>query len=654
MTCSPRRFARARRALILACLIAILAGCTGLGGEPPIVATLIPPSPAPPTPTEPIAPPARPDLTRGAAVFAANCTRCHGARGDGDGEFARSGQVVIPNHLSDPQTGFRQTPADYFNTITNGRIANLMPPWRDALSLNDRWSVALYAYTLPHTAEQIARGRELYQAACAECHGETGRGDGVRARELRDHPGDLSDAAGMAFISDSAIYTSINEGIGDVMPAQGQAYGGDWTDDDIRAVTAFVRTLALANADPGAVQQVAATPEVTDEAIVGAPPAAVRVTGRVRNATATGMLPDALPLTLFIIQPGTPPRQRTIDGRAAADGAFSFDAVDYDPQSVFIVAARYRDRDFASVVLRGADLEADAADGVLDLSFSIYELTDDPAVIAIAGMVTQLSVVGDSIEVAQVFNIRNTSDRAFTSADTTADGRPIGLVIPLPPGALIASVRGAENRYAIPPDNSALIDTAMVLPGEGHLINVIYLIPYDGDAGAIIEQPINYALDGVARLLVRPVDLAVRGEQFPSIGLEQIGAAQFAAYGGQLTLPARSVLRYELSGRAAEAAAVDRGTGAVVSSNLLPLVAAIVLIAALGIGAAVYIISARMRPAADPTGLDAQIDALAGAIAQLDTDYAAGGIDAESYQVQRAALRARLARLVAQRDEGRA
>jgi mono/diheme cytochrome c family protein len=575
-------------------------------------------------------------------VFAANCTRCHGERGDGDGEFVRSGQVVIANHLSDPQTGFRQTPADYFNTITNGRIAKLMPPWRDALSLRDRWAVALYTYTLHYTPEQIERGRALYHTACAECHGETGRGDGVRARELPDHPGDLSDADGMAFISDRAIYTSIDEGIGDVMPAQGLAYGGDWTDDDIRAVTAFVRTLSLAQTDA----EVSATPEVS-----AAPPATIRVTGRVRNGSTAGMLPDSLPITLFIVQPGAVLRQRTIDARSAADGTFSFDPLDYAPNEVYIAATRYRDRDFASAVLRGDELAADAADGVIDLPITIHELTDDPDVIRIAGLVTQLSIVGDSIEVAQVFNIRNTSDRAFTSADTTPDGRPIGLVMPLPPGALIASVRGAENRYAIPPDNSALIDTAMVLPGEGHLINVIYLIPYDS-VGAIIEQPLNYALDGVARLLVRPVEVMVQSAQLPPIGMERIGETQFAAYGGALNLPAGAVLRYEVSGRAAEAAAVDRGTGAVVSSNLLPLVVGIVLVTAVGIGAAVFVIFARMRTSADPGGLDAQIDALARTIAELDSEYSAGTLNMDSYQAQRAALRARMARLVAQRDAG--
>ena len=37
-------------------------------------------------------------------------------------------------------------------------------------------------------------GQTLYNKNCASCHGKTGLGDGVKARALKDFPGDFSKA----------------------------------------------------------------------------------------------------------------------------------------------------------------------------------------------------------------------------------------------------------------------------------------------------------------------------------------------------------------------------------------------------------------------------------------------------------------------------
>ena len=89
-----------------------------------------------------------PDLALGAQVYAANCTRCHGASGKGDGEFVQSGQVTGVPDFTDPQTAQDATPADWYEIVTNGRLDKLMPPWADKLSDDERWSVANYVYSL--------------------------------------------------------------------------------------------------------------------------------------------------------------------------------------------------------------------------------------------------------------------------------------------------------------------------------------------------------------------------------------------------------------------------------------------------------------------------------------------------------------------------
>ncbi|MBK8027433.1 MAG: c-type cytochrome [Chloroflexi bacterium] len=662
-----------RRLLFAAAAALLLAACSGLAGEPRVVATI---PAATPAPTEPAFPASRPDVALGAALYAENCVRCHGLTGAGDGEFALTGQVQNVASFQDPATSFEQEPHVWFQTITNGRIDKLMPPWQGTLSFEERWAVAMYTYTLHSTEAQIAHGRELFQAECVDCHGETGQGDGPRAAELSESPGDLSDHVGMIYLSDSAMAVSIREGIGDVMPAQGIEFGGEWNEEDIRSVVDYVRTLSLENpsagrslavqaalaataapttqgAGPEAAQATVPPPVATEEVGCTEPtvdassaeaasiPDTVRITGQVTMASAGGTLPESLPIALFAFDPSF--NRTQTDGVAAADGTFAFEDVPYAPGSSYIMTVNYRDRVFASDLRRGQTLADEAATGALDLSVIVYDLTDDPSVISISGMVSQVTVTGDSVEVAQVFSVRNTSDRAFTSGESTAEGAPISLIIPLPPGAVVVSLLGGENRFLVADDSSALIDTALVLPGEEHIINVIYLVPYGG--GAIIEQEINYPFSGTARLLVRPTNLGVIGPQFPSLGPETIGTTQFAAYGSTLELEPAGVLRYELTGAAAEAGTVDRGTG-VVSANNLPVVIAIVLIIAGLIALAIYVITARNRTTETTVGPQQQIDALAAAIADLDAEFEAGRVEEADYQTQRAALKARMARLM--------
>src|SRR5258705_4356331 len=81
--------------------VASLTACGGLAGEPPIVATF-PPQPTSLPDTDVGYPLQPPDLARGAQVFAANCTRCHGTTGAGDGELVKYGQVAPVAFLLHP------------------------------------------------------------------------------------------------------------------------------------------------------------------------------------------------------------------------------------------------------------------------------------------------------------------------------------------------------------------------------------------------------------------------------------------------------------------------------------------------------------------------------------------------------------------------
>jgi mono/diheme cytochrome c family protein len=80
-------------------------------------------------------------------------------------------------------------------------------------------------------------GMALYTKNCASCHGKTGLGDGVKARTIKDFPGDFSKVAFQSLI-DGDIFYRTKTGRGD-MPK----YEGKLADDDIWNIVNYLRTL---------------------------------------------------------------------------------------------------------------------------------------------------------------------------------------------------------------------------------------------------------------------------------------------------------------------------------------------------------------------------------------------------------------------------
>jgi mono/diheme cytochrome c family protein len=79
-------------------------------------------------------------------------------------------------------------------------------------------------------------GMALYTKNCASCHGKAGLGDGVKARMLKDFPGDFS-AAAFQTQSDGEHFYKTKTGKGE-MPK----YEGKLSDDDIWNIVNYMRT----------------------------------------------------------------------------------------------------------------------------------------------------------------------------------------------------------------------------------------------------------------------------------------------------------------------------------------------------------------------------------------------------------------------------
>ena len=64
------------------------------------------------------------------------------------------------------------------------------------------------------SAESIASGRKLYDRHCSECHGDTGKGDGMAGEGLDEKPSNLVDAEWEHGSTDGEIFVVIRDGAG--------------------------------------------------------------------------------------------------------------------------------------------------------------------------------------------------------------------------------------------------------------------------------------------------------------------------------------------------------------------------------------------------------------------------------------------------------
>ncbi|MBZ0302035.1 MAG: cytochrome c [Anaerolineae bacterium] len=618
--------------LVLPLVLLLLAACGGLSGEPEIAVTLPPATAAPPEISIPSSPP---DLAVGAQIFAQNCTRCHGTNGAGDGQLVLTGQINNPGNFTQPDLARVQTPQEWFNTITNGKLDALMPPWKDSLTAQQRWNVALYTYTLSYTADQITRGETLWTANCGEsCDSLTGVGS-------------LTDLETMVSASDAELRAALPAAITD--------------DNDAWAVVAYLRTRAVQNS--GTVGQQVPPPAATEEVqsasggpvTPGAASANVEtgpVLGQIVNGTAGGGTTDGLSVRLFRWSVDFTPLE-PLETTTDADGNYRFDAIELNPAAAYAAAVDYRDRRFISEFVRGTS-------NPLELPITVYEPTEDPSVITIRSLVNQMTAVGTGVQVVQVINFQNTSDRFYTSSNEVSDGAFASVVINLPPGSTVIGFPDDERRYVVSEDQSTVVDTLPVLPNEDHIVQLVYLVPYTGDA--IIEQPLNYTLDGEVRVLLRPDALEVLSDQLSAIGPQTVGQNTYKGYGGTLQLSASDALSFELRGEPAPAAAELDQPQVVTSNNLIAVVGAVLIVLGLVIGG-LYIVYRRRSgtpapvsapaPAAKPARSDDKklIDALIRQIAELDEEHDRGQINHDLYRRQRKQLKKRLAELLGEVDE---
>ncbi len=198
-------------------------------------------------------PPAYQDLlAEGAKVYAASCFVCHGGVGDGNGPGAANLSTPARD-FTDKDWMSSQSDGVFYTSIQRGVPGTPMPAFAGRLSEREIWAVTAYirgfspkvelqtdADRAEGTEAQRLRGRKVFEAQCAGCHGQQGLGDGEAAASFDTAPRNLADGDWLSGRSDDQLRSSISHGVpGTPMPA----FYGDLSGPEMDAVVSYLRQL---------------------------------------------------------------------------------------------------------------------------------------------------------------------------------------------------------------------------------------------------------------------------------------------------------------------------------------------------------------------------------------------------------------------------
>jgi len=578
----------------------MVSGCSGLSSEPEID-HIIPPVP---TQTQAIFGKVA-DIGQGAQVFAANCVQCHGNRGAGDGSLVQSGQVSMTADFTDPKTPQNNSLQNWFTTITNGRLYALMPPWEDALTVEERWAVALYTYTLAYTSDSIDNGSQGYINQCATCHGDIGAGSDTAPPLL-----------GLLGYTDTRLLEKLTTHQTDLKLTP------SIPTDDLMDITRYLRLLSTSTRTlPESITPDVFTPN-SATTVLGS---LGTITGRVRLGTDSATLPNDLIVTLTVYDNQF--NLQTTEYPVDNDGTYQFDDVEVRADLAYLVSVNHEGWRFVSDVVVADPKQTDR---VIDVT--LYESTDDLSVIEMTGRITQVNLTAQGLYVMEIINLRNNADKMLIRelSDETVDVASIE--IPIPPNAQLQLSATDASRFRVNQSGTLLFDTYPAIPDMPHIIQFAYVLPFADTL--TLTQPIHYQITGAVQLYIEDPLLTLQSEQTHLVGNHQSNGFNYRAYEVTENPDIGQAITYTIMTSASQAtqsqAVIPRdllAIGLVLVGVILTLVGSIIL----------------LRGNHAPSDSTVAIEDIIQQIVELDKQYEAGTLDASTYQTQRDAFKAKIA-----------
>jgi mono/diheme cytochrome c family protein len=179
----------------------------------------------------------------GAAIWGRTCARCHRAfppnKYDSDFWKAIMGHMALNARLTPDE---EEAVTDFLTGAA--RPLSEAPDERPSrVAISGEKELVQIASTdtdlvVRFLANRIATGEAIYEAQCAVCHGEEGKGDGPAAPALTPRPVDLTTSEVLRSMTDPELLLLLENGKGS-MPGFGRVL----SDEELRLVVIWVRAL---------------------------------------------------------------------------------------------------------------------------------------------------------------------------------------------------------------------------------------------------------------------------------------------------------------------------------------------------------------------------------------------------------------------------
>jgi len=583
-------------------LAIVLAGCA-LSAPPPERggAPLLTPQSAPAdVPIE--LPSRRPSLVSGAAIYVEKCVACHGPSGRGDGEQAaqiQSNFGAAPSDLTADSVVRTSTPAEWFAVISGGRLESGMPPFQGSLSVDDRWDVVAYVWSLGAPEATLAAGQAVYSERCVQCHGAAGKGNGPESN------GSIPD------LSNLAAYQSVAPGEWDsaLVNLHIPTFSGKLDGTQRAAVIDYMRSFVY---DATTVAEPAPTATPGLEVSPGPQPASwLLVNGQIVNGTAGASVPAGLEVTLYRFPQGLSDNVVTQTLKADAAGRFAMQGLEAQASDVIAATITYAEVTYPSNLFT-----FDGANATADLQLTIYEPTTETATIHIDTLHVIITVQTDVIEVNEIYVISNPGDRVVLNLN----GPALRFALPVGATAFRLLDGAADGAVATTAEGFGFYDA--IPPGQQSVQLVVsYQLPLADNV--TFNRTLNYPVAKV-NVLLPSGDLEPSGDQLTDLGAQDIQGQLYRQFSSG-PLQAGGALAFGLA-----------RPGAGIDAKLIG------GIALLAVGAAVIGFGVmRSRRRQETLGQPDAHDRLLDEIAALDDDFEAGRIAETDYRRRRQALKTR-------------
>lgn len=209
------------------------------------------------------------NLALGESVYREICFSCHGITGDGKGP-SYTNTMPRPQVFSNPDYIRRMTEQYMFEVVKYGKLAVLrrevpnsplkataMPSFEEALEDDQIRRLIAFERSFRTGQPQDPEIREIFDAACATCHGPGGQGNGPTAvghdgpppstfvSAVQPPPADYTNRLFMERFSDDFLFALIKKGRLGATEQMGfntmNPYGHIMSDEEIWSVILYIR-----------------------------------------------------------------------------------------------------------------------------------------------------------------------------------------------------------------------------------------------------------------------------------------------------------------------------------------------------------------------------------------------------------------------------